>query len=331
MTREFGAIDEILGARGERFFAEGFREANHGLGELEIGVRHHHGFIRGRASVSYGAGRTGRTVASVSSIDALVLAVQLCEIYLATRFGLGASERQRMWIRNFVVKSDSPSPVTTPLAASAVHLNTRFESRSLCGNVSILSCIIGSVSVRLEIEHEIAELRRTAGFLPGAEHVLGAPGTRYYGERYKRGLQTLERVQVDEALLSATALVRLGVEEDEGPLSGLQGLYLPALTYIDAIVVGAELAQALFTVLKETPEPALAPLWIRSVSASSKTPHLDHVPFLARARIENRRGLTLQRGRWRVDEVAVELHGIKARFSFAHAVRGPQRPEAAAA
>ena len=327
-TESFSHIDDILGAADGRFFAQGFRGASHELADLEIGVRHHHGFIRGRGTVSYretpeGVSKPASALA-LSAIDAFVLAVELAEVYLATRFGLGPAERSRMWIRHFSLKAQ-PGPTVRPGAfpVSAVHLGTQFESRTLCGNVSLLSCAVGGMTVRLEIEHEIAELRRTGGFLADAEQVLGAPGTRYYGDRYKYAQQSIEHIEVDRDALSATARIALRVEEATGPLSGMQGYYLPAITYVDAMVIGTQMAQALLRLVEQlTPEDA-ARLRLREVSASSKTPHLGKPPFIAFARLEQGRSATLHRGRWRTVDLVADFQAIHARFSVAHEIPGP--------
>lgn len=324
-TESFSHIDDILGAASGRFFAHGFRAASHELADLEIGVRHHHGFIRGRGLVQYREGGGLRALApvSLSAIDAFVLAVELTEVYLATRFGLGPAERARMWIRHFSLKAQ-PGPVLKPGAfpVSAVHLGTQFESRTLCGNVSLLSCAVGGMTVRLEVEHEIAELRRTGGFLPDAEQILGSPGTRYYGERYKYPQQLIEHIEVDRDSVSATARVGLRVEEAAGPLAGMQGYYLPSITYVDALVIGTQLAQALLRLVAHLSPEDTARLRLREVTASSKTPHLGKPPFIASARLEQGRSATLNRGRWRAVDLVADFQAIHARFSVSHEIPG---------
>lgn len=330
----FDHIDEVLGPAGERFLATGYRSAVHDLADLEIGLRQRHGFVRGRASVSYppvwSEGPEGAMITvRLGNIDALVLAAQLAELYLATRFALNRDQRGRMWIRRCLIRSaSSTSPVLRRLPVSLAHLSTQYESRSLGGNLSVLSCAIDALAVRLEIEHEIGELRRTEGLMPNLDQVLGSPVMRYYGDGYKRQGQRIERVALDVAAGAASGLVSV---QAEAPLTaaGLQSFYLPAVTDVDALVVLVQLAQALlYRIDGAAPRPGDG-LWVREIALSGRTPYRSTNPFITTTRVEKSRYVRISNRRWRILDMKADFQGIAASYSVAQPVTDETRAAAA--
>lgn len=330
----FEHIDEVLGDAGARFLGQGYRSAVHDLADLEIGLRQRHGFVRGRASVSYppewSAGPEGAEIAArLGNIDALVLAAQLAELYLATRFALNREQRGRMWIRRCLIRSaSSVTPVLRRLPVSLAHLSTQYESRTLGGNVSVLSCAIDTLAVRFDIEHEIGELRRTEGVMPNLDQVLGSPVARYYGEGYKRQTQTVERLALDLATGTASALVSVASATGAGAM-GLQSFYLPAVTCLDALVVLVQLAQVLLYRIDGTrPQPGDG-LWVREIALSARTPFLSPNPFVTTTRMEKSRYVRISNRRWRILDLKADFQGIQASYSVAQPVSSESRAAAA--
>ena len=144
----FESIDDILGPREKRFFGAGFRKVSHQIRDIEIGDNEGEGYVKAKVSVLYPNDWSKKSKdielrPHLSSIDALVLSVQLNEIYLSTKYGLGEHQRRKMWLRHFVMKAGATAQTDlNEFGVSMRHLETITASDTLCGNISIFECKI---------------------------------------------------------------------------------------------------------------------------------------------------------------------------------------------
>jgi len=203
------------------------------------------------------------------------------------------------------------------------------------GHRSVYDCTVGGLRVRCEIEHPTG--RGTAADAPGTREydsladVLGAAGSRFYGEGFKRRRHTIHKVRVDVGALTAEADAQF--TDDAGspvPDEGIEGAAQPAVSLVDAFVVNLQLAQVLMYELDSLTRESSNTLWMMQTVLEAPRGHQAlrklGEPMAVRTGITGHRLLRLRGGAWRSVDLRGELAGITMRAAFAH-----ELPEDAAA
>src|SRR5918997_1151469 len=107
-----GSIDRYLAPAGERHFGDGFKRVTHEITDLVIGGIDGRGTIQATATLGYpedwSRKSTGSLRPHVSSIDGLLLVVELAEACLTHRYGLDREQRRRMWLRSLEMRAAAP-------------------------------------------------------------------------------------------------------------------------------------------------------------------------------------------------------------------------------
>jgi len=319
------SIEHYLGPASGRFFGAGFRRITHRLAELEIDHLDGHGRIRAQAGLSYpddwSTKSTGSMRPHLSSIDGLVIAVQLAEAYLVHTYGLGLEQRRRMWLRAFDMRVASPQEDLARFAVQAIDGGCAGAAPgSRCDYVSTFQCLVGTIRVACAIEHDIASQTRGGGIYGLSAEILGDAGRRHYGEGYRQRTHRIADVAsaTDGRRVRATIAVS---DSQNGPDDGLAGAYGPSVSAVDCIVALAQLAQVLAYDIDGIEREASNTFWMRRLAMSSGTPlHPLDTCFDAVVDATSSRLLKIGPGFWRVLELSGHLGAIQAQSSAAHAL-----------
>ena len=312
------SIDDHLGPAQGRFFGHGFKRVAHSVRDVQV----RRGAITATAGLGYPDDWSRKSSGSLrphlSSVDALVLAVQLAEAHLTHTRRLDVEQRRRIWLRSFDMRGGRvPQEDLAALPIQAMQLGTR-------GDVSTYSCLIGTLGVTCEIEHGAGRARAAAAGAPTRaaydtlDSLLGAAEDRYYGAGFRHRAQRIADVRVapDGEAIAAT----VAVADPDGALDdGLGGAYGPAPSMLDGLVCLAQLAQVLAYRLDEIERGQSHTLWMRRLAQSCPAPPRRAAgPVAATLALQRSRVLAFGDGRWRTLDVAGELHGIRVRSSIAH-------------
>jgi hypothetical protein len=331
-TLYFPSIDEILGPNTHRFFGQGFRRVSHQIRDIEIAHRDGRGRLTATGSIAYPGDWSVKATAGelrphLSSIDALVLSVQLSELYISARYGLDDGHRRKMWLRGFTMRAGSAAETSLDdIKIEIDHVETKIAAESLCGNYSRLDARVGAILVSANIEHHVDELRFPRGTFMRAEELLGPAPSRYYGDGFKLPVQRLEHVFVDVEKLTARALVRVEGCTGERFPQGIGAHYWPSLSALDCMITIAQLAQGLLYKLDGLERGRTNNLWMREIVLEANTPYQACNTFVATTTIEKTRVFKKRTEVWRTAEMTGYYQGITVRFSVAH-----QLPSAAPA
>lgn len=317
------SVDDYLGNRATRFFGEGYKRATHGLAGIESAGGGGEEAISATATVGYPADWSRKGTIDqrphLSTIDVLLLGVQLSEVWLARHAGVGEAALRSAWIRQVHIKAGS-SPVEDELEAFAVTARRTALSPSPAGPdraVSTLACKVGSLSVRLDVDHLAGP---TSGDTPGD------PAGRPCGDGYRTHTQQVSDVTVAADRLSAEARVEVQVEAGAAG-AGIEGDYQPAVGLIDVFVVALQLGQVLLYELDGLTRAESNTLWMRStrwrIDAPARPVDGEH-PVLVELRdaalLHNRKGET-----WRRADIVSGLGGIAVTCSVAHQIPATDR------
>ncbi|HEY5835748.1 AvrD family protein [Streptomyces sp.] len=341
------SIDDYLGPGETRFFSRGYQRAQYGVRDVRVNPALSEGVcVTATADISYPADwsrkRSGVDLAPhLSTVDVLVLGVQLAESHLVRAHRLDAAGQRAMRLRKVSLRAgNAPQEELADLPLSAALVRSEPDREAEGGNRSVYDCAVGGLRVRCEIEHPTA--RGTAVDIqdihaPGARvhdslaDVLGAAESRFYGEGFKRRRHTIHDVRVDVGALTAEADARFTDEAGSPvPAEGIEGTAQPAISLVDAFVVNLQLAQVLMYELDSLTRESSNTLWMMQTVLEAprgrRTLREPGEPLRTQTGVTGHRLLRLRGGAWRSVDLRGALAGITMRAAFAH-----ELPEDAAA
>jgi hypothetical protein len=316
------SIDDYLGPAENRFFARGYQRAEHRI--RDIGVTSTR--VDARVDLSYPTDWSTKKGVDqrphLSTVDALVLAVQLVEVHLATSHGLTGPERASARLRRVVLRAGgAPQEDLVDLPVSASLVKNEDLPETAARVLSVYSCAVGNLRVRTEVEHPVGA-SPAAARTDSLDGVLGPGRSRYYGAGFRTRRHHIQHVQVDMDTLTARADVHFTPEPDPAT-AGIDGELHPSVTFVDAFVVNLQLAQVLMYELDSLSRANSNTLWMMQtrLDAPVTRPPLPDRPDLAllsRASLTDTRLHALRGGKWRSVDIDASLAGIGLRCSFAH-------------
>ncbi|MFI5591258.1 AvrD family protein [Amycolatopsis sp. NPDC051758] len=321
--RRFASIDDQLGPRNQRFFGSGFKRVTHQITEatLDSDVNQ----LLARAHLSYPSdwsakSTTAQLTPHLSTLDAAVLAAQLAELHLTTTHGLDEQERRALWIRRLSIKAGAaPQERLDDVALSARCTATEQRSGT---TVSRLEGHVGALATVCEVVDDHSRPRRTSS--PETIDVgdaLGEPTRRYFGRGYQQRDYDLQDVVVADDFTAVSATTRISGEAIHP--DGMTGKYQPAITFIDGMIVLAQLAQSLLYALDDIDRAASNTLWMRRVDVSGPPPHQRlGAPFRSATSIVRTGIVDFAGGRWRTSEWRAQFSGLRFDYRLAHELPG---------
>jgi len=307
-----GSIDDYLGPRAQRFFGEGFKRAEHRISEIRVVD----GAVSANVTVGYPAdwSRKGDRDQRphLSTVDVLVLGAWLAEIQLAQVSGLTPAQRADAVLIRADIKAGT-TPVEDELSGFLVTAGSPVVTPSSGGLVrSVFECVVGTLTLRCEIEHEPGVPNAEPAEFGTPEELLGEGGPRLFAEGHTSRRQFVEDVVADVAGVTADAAVRIET-------LGGTALSASALT-VDTFVVGLQLGQLLLYELDSVSRARSNTLWMRRTVLDCARPAEPRAPRgPVTFRLENTKLLENSKGQvWRAADIVGEFQGVRLRCSVAH-------------
>ncbi|TVZ84905.1 AvrD family protein [Streptomyces sp. BK340] len=320
------SVDDYLGPAESRFFAAGYRRAEHTLHDVRITTRERPG-VTAVASLAYPRDWSRKKTSTdlfphVSTVDMLVIGLQLCEAYLVHVHRLGAAERRLARVRKITLKAGiTPQEELTGLSAGAELRRTQMDPGAVGGRVSTFSARVGVMTARYEIEHASWGEGVADGTYTSLEDVLGSAGTRYYGDGFKLRKHTVDDVLANVAELAATATVATQTLPGfDAVVDGLEGQRLAGeMSAVDCFVTNLQLIQVLLYELDGISRQDSNTLWMQQTVLTAVGPgHPATGAATAHAAISGTELVPLRGGLWRDVTISGRLGGFEMQGSFAH-------------
>jgi hypothetical protein len=319
-------IEDYLGTPATRFFSAGYRRARHEVVDVRAAPADAQpAGVQARVTVRYPVDWSRKAGAMdirphLSSVDMIVLGVQLCEAHLTHAYGLDAPARCQMRLRKVTLRAGvSPQEELTELPAAAILRTTSPVSRDEGRFTSVYRCAVGVMRARFEIEHVIRERAAAPAAYDSLEELLGAAADRYYGDGFTLGRHAIGDVDVDMDALEARATARFGCAGPP-PAAGIDGALQPCVTVVDCFVSCLQLVQVLLYELDRVTRQESETLWMLStvLAPASEPAPASGSAIAARAAIVTKRLLELGGRAWRDVDVEGDCGGVGLRCSFAH-------------
>jgi hypothetical protein len=318
-------IDELLGPSESRYFGAGFRHVVHRVTDVMVDPRPGVGTVSAAAAVDYPADWSVKTTdcplrPHVSTVDALIIAVQVAEAYLTQAHGLDRAARARMWLAGFEMKAGASAQER--LSDVEVRGRRRPFGVAATGRdiVSRLDIRVGTLDVACDITHDVGcPVTRPARWAD-IDEALGGADRRLYGRGFLRRRQEIDDIAIDAELGTVSASVR--VAEFPGPAGlardGLSGSFEPSLSMVDGLIASAQLAQALAYQVEGVAREQTGTLWMRRFGMRADAPrHPVAGPFAVSGQVVRRRRLDRMGRSWRTYDLAGDIDGIRTVASVA--------------
>lgn len=334
------SIDDYLGPGETRFFSRGYQRATYEVyGVTATPADSPEPGVRAKANLGYPADWSRKKNGTdlrphLSTVDALVLGVQLAELHLAHAYGLSEADRRTLRLRKVVMRSGTaPQEELEGVELAGRLLGTEAESAAPGGFRSSYECTVGNLVVRCTIDHPVTARATAEARWESLTDALGPGEPRFYGEGFKLRRHTVEDVRVDTGELTATADVRFTpVAGSPAPAEGIEGDGQLSVSLVDCFVVNLQLAQVLMYELDSLTRAESNTLWMMQTvlhGAETREPlPAPEVPLEVRTSITDRRLLPLRGGTWRSVGIEGRLGGVEMRCTFAHEL--PEKAAAAA-
>jgi hypothetical protein len=332
-------VDDYLGPGERRFFGKGYKRAEQEL--TGIGISQDtdgNGMVRAHARVTYPSdwSRKGKTDQRphLSSIDALLVAGELADLFLAHALRLGPGERSRARWRRVVLKAGN-APVEEELTGFAVSAAVTATDTGCAVDgmqISKIDCHVGAMRVRGEIEHPVGTRHAMPGFYDDPQVLLGPAHLRPYAHAHKAKTQLITDLNVDVDALRADAALDVATETGD-PISeavGLESYSHRGTSLIDAFVASIQLGQILLYAMDEVDRANSNTLWMRQTVLEVTDPHqVTTGTTRFTTRLEDMQLLTDKDAQvWRTGDITAGCDNLTVTCSVAHRLPNGGSPRA---
>ena len=319
-------IDDLLGPARGRYFGEGYRRVGHDVCDVVIdadpsGSGGVSALVWIRYPADWAVKRPGVDLRPhLSSLDTLLIGVQLCEAFLAHRYRLDPGQRRRMWLRRIDAKAGQRPQ--EELAGFEVSARLR-DVRPLDGRpgtyASTFECRIGSMRLRCEVGHETTAALPRPGRYGHIDQLLGPAALRYYGSGYRDGRYEIRDVGVDSCNTYAECTVRR-VGGGAPASVGLEAGYQPCVTMAESIMMTAQLSEVILYRTDRLDRSRSNTMWLRSLRMERPDPPARRTgaQFTGSIAVSKSRVVELGGARWRIVDMVAFCEGIEQTHSLAH-------------
>jgi hypothetical protein len=321
--------EELLGPPERRYFGRGFQRVSHRITDIRIHPLLTDGTISATAAVDYPIdwstkSDSHRARPHLSTVDVLIIGLQLTEAYLTHAHRLDPVARRGIWTR--AVEMRAGATAHEQLAQVAAHGRrgpVRLAPASTRDVVSQFDFRIGSIRLSVEAEHNVGTPTVRPATWDEVEQLLGEADQRHYGRGYTTRRQHIDTITVDPASPLATGQARIEEDPvgDAVPREGMAAAYEPALSLVDATVCMAQLAQVLTYSLEGVDRGSTGTFWMRQYRMRFDTPTTSIAePLTMTFRVARGQRLDRTGASWRLYDLDGDIGGNPVSTSIAFTV-----------
>jgi hypothetical protein len=259
----------------------------------------------------------------------MTVAAELADLYLRHAYGLEDADASRSWIRRAVMKASStPTTDLGRVPASIEVERTEASPEAMCGTLSHLACVAGSMAVDLIVDHPVVEARNRSAAYDQMDDALGSADRRHYTSGYKSTAIDLSEVSSD-AVDHASATMTLQPSTRREAASGLSADYEPFASMMYALTAAAQMSQVVLYGYDQLSRETSNNMWLRRLSMEMPRPVRIERPFLIQTALTKTSVLPMKASRWRSASFSTSFPGIQMEYNLAHELtaKSPDSPE----
>lgn len=320
------SVSEVLGDAEQRYLGGGFRGVQQRLHRIAVqGAAGGGATVRAALSVTYPEGWSAKSgqasrLPHLSTVDALLAAVQLAEVMLLDVLHLPPAARPWVWLRRVVIRAGTSAvndlediQIRGELADVRQHENPLLSSSALF----TMRFTVGALRVELELvalQAQACSLTRTHH---DVEEVLGGRADRYFGEGFKS-----DQIVIGDGLLIDEFTIRVPVSKtSHQEFVDIGSSYASIPTFVNCVLGQAQISQLLLYSLDDMDRSMSENLWMRQVEMVSQGPQCHpESDFDSTVRVARTRLLPLGERPWRVTDFVGRFGPISSRYNLAHAL-----------
>ncbi|MCX8985930.1 AvrD family protein [Citrobacter portucalensis] len=319
----FSSINDILGPSEKRFFSSGYRRSEHCISNLVLcasGERQY--CVEAMASISYPHDWSVKNHAMdvrphLSTIDMLILAINMIESYLVCCFSLSPEDVQNICFGEIAIHAGTkPQENLTdiPITVKLRHSEPKFGDPSR--TISTYECNAGRMRAVCQVEYPCGDNKSGEFRYSSMSDILGEVSDRYYHAGYKEQKHVLSNVNLNMENLTASSNVEI-IRANNSSCDIRPG----TASYIDVFVTCSQLAQALLYSLDGLTRSDTSTLWMIRTNFSENEKCFDvENNVKANVTISSNRLINLNGNEWRNVDVVGFFGGKVAKITFAHAL-----------
>ncbi len=269
-------IDDILGVSSQRYFGAGYKQVQHSIQDVNIDPNSKQ--IKATVCINYPTTWSKKNTSKelkphLSTIDAFVVAAQVCDAFVSYCYQLSDGLSKRIWIRELSIRAGRGSVLELndiPLSGELVSSATSEDS--LNGYLSEFEITLGGFIINLVLDHSLlaSNLCHEPIQFDCVEELLGQNQTSIYGHEYTHIKHNIQVLNLNATSIDAT--LRLERESNYNPTSGLGAAFSGCTSPLDLLVCAAQLSQVLIYHLDDLDRTDTKNLWMRSVKVHSPHP-----------------------------------------------------------
>jgi hypothetical protein len=241
----------------------------------------------------------------LSTVDAVVLSAWIAAVYLAM-IGLTELQLRRAWIRELSIRAGARPDEDMERISVRVTRAVSAPDGVSENFASALRIELGSFTASVSLVHESA---RGVPNWSARELASDEREPVMYTELFRSSQHEMRRLTYRPAERAVEGDLEVRPTVGGRCASGLQGAHWPTPSFIDCVVVGGQLAQALIYSMVGVQRDATTNLWMRKLTLRSDRPQLG-AASLASAQLVESRHFQRESGTLSSFEIALEICGV---------------------
>lgn len=311
-------LTDLLGPPSGRYFGHGYRAVTRRLTAVRADADRGTYSATGQLVYpsSWSVKSTGTLVPHLSSIDTLVLAVgATCDALMST-YRLDPSDLADAWLRDIRITAGAHPDEDLECVAVTVRLAPIGATDDQVGSVTA-DFVVGSLRGRLVIC-----LPRTPAVRDDAREISSVDPLGLYEHTFATHCVDVDELTLASDCTSIRGRALVAVESPLHAASGLESAYGPTVSFVDALVGAAQLAQILLYRLDDVDRSRSNTLWMRKLHLTARTPIRPiTAPLAGEMSVRRATEVSMGGARWRSADLTLDdFGGISGGCLLAHAL-----------
>lgn len=317
MLTKFENIEDFLGDKNTRFFSNGYKRAIRKITNIALTKLGAEAICQVLVPGDWSMkGKTAQAV-HLSSIDALLIALQLSEAYCVVRYQLSESQRKELVIKSFSMKADeAPLEDLDDFRATTDLIAINQHTLSFISNVGgmqielklILPILFDDTLFLTDIKMKVEKI----------ENILDEPEVNFYGVRFSDATHDIKNVVVDLDKSSVVSEISADFPERLA-YQGMETMFHRGASPIDAMVIISQLIQCYLYLLDGISRANSSTLWMRSMTLE-RSDEINQDNLSASIEVLRSEKILVDNIPWRCVYVRGHFDGMTIFYSVGHAL-----------
>jgi hypothetical protein len=303
-------IEDILGAKKDRYCSNGFRNVRYSFANIVFSDRILKGEISVDFSKKWSSKKNSQQMPHLGTAEYVSIAILMIELYLRLVMGFDSREIAVSWVKQMKLKS---MPKINRKKIQPFHICQQKEK----DGQSTFEILTGHMLTHVIIAHPQRHIHTINPYFNFADYLSGLHRSFYY-EGYKEVNHDVHNVQINSAGYEASG--DIPIQPAGNKLNGIGSAYYPAMDIVSFILVSGQLIQALLYNLDNMRREDSGNMWLRRLYLRYPSP-LSPNNLTEHIRCETFKKIPFNGQIWRVADISIRMGTIEAMFNMTHQIQ----------